>query len=91
VAEKEVVFVQEFFERARRILAEQLDIDVDLIKMDTTFDEIEADSIDIVEMIMALEDIYDVEFPEEEQKDYETIGSLINDLYEFLKQSKNAE
>ncbi len=83
--------MQEFFERARRILAEQLDIDVDLIKMDTTFDEIEADSIDIVEMIMALEDIYDVEFPEEEQKDYETIGSLINDLYEFLKQSKNAE
>jgi len=59
--------------------------------MDTTFDEIEADSIDIVEMIMALEDIYDVEFPEEEQKDYETIGSLINDLYEFLKQSKNAK
>lgn len=83
--------MQEFFERARRILAEQLDIDVDLIKMDTTFDEIEADSIDIVEMIMALEDIYDVEFPEEEQKDYETIGSLINDLYEFLKQSKNAK
>lgn len=83
--------MQEFFEKARRILAEQLDIDVDLIKMDTTFDEIEADSIDIVEMIMALEDIYDVEFPEEEQKDYETIGSLINDLYEFLKQSKNAE
>jgi len=83
--------VPEFFEKARRILAEQLDIDVDLIKMDTTFDEIEADSIDIVEMIMALEDIYDVEFPEEEQKDYETIGSLINDLYEFLKQSKNAE
>jgi len=83
--------VQEFFEKARRILAEQLDIDVDLIKMDTTFDEIEADSIDIVEMIMALEDIYDVEFPEEEQKDYETIGSLINDLYEFLKQSKNAK
>ncbi|ABI68093.1 acyl carrier protein [Syntrophomonas wolfei] len=83
--------MQEFFEKARRILAEQLDIDVDLIKMDTTFDEIEADSIDIVEMIMALEDIYDVEFPEEEQKDYETIGSLINDLYEFLKQSKNAK
>lgn len=83
--------MQEFFERARKILAEQLDIDVDLIQMDTTFDKIEADSIDIVEMIMALEDIYDVEFPEEEQKDYETIGSLINDLYEFLKQSKNAE
>jgi len=83
--------VQEFFERARKILAEQLDIEVEKIRMETTFDEIEADSIDIVEMIMALEDIYDVEFPEEEQKDYQTIGSLINDLYEFLKQSKNAE
>ncbi|HBK53650.1 acyl carrier protein [Syntrophomonas wolfei] len=83
--------MQEFFERARKILAEQLDIEVEKIRMETTFDEIEADSIDIVEMIMALEDIYDVEFPEEEQKDYQTIGSLINDLYEFLKQSKNAE
>jgi acyl carrier protein len=85
------IIVQEFFERARKILAEQLDIEVEKIRMETTFDEIEADSIDIVEMIMALEDIYDVEFPEEEQKDYQTIGSLINDLYEFLKQSKNAE
>lgn len=83
--------MQEFFDRARRILAEQLDITVDSIQMDSTFDEIEADSIDIVEMIMALEDIYDVEFPEEEQKDYETIGSLISDLYEFLKQNKDAE
>ena len=83
--------MQEFFERARKILAEQLDIEVEKIRMETTFVEIEADSIDIVEMIMALEDIYDVEFPEEEQKDYQTIGSLINDLYEFLKQSKNAE
>ncbi len=83
--------MQEFFDRARRILAEQLDITVDSIQMDSTFDEIEADSIDIVEMIMALEDIYDVEFPEEEQKEYETIGSLISDLYEFLKQNKDAE
>ncbi|MDD2510118.1 MAG: acyl carrier protein [Syntrophomonas sp.] len=83
--------MQEFFERARKILAEQLDIKMEKIQMETTFDEIEADSIDIVEMIMALEDIYDVEFPEEEQKDYQTVGSLINDLYEFLRQSKNAK
>ncbi len=83
--------MEEFFAKARKILAEQLDIEVDAIQLETTFDEIEADSIDVVEMIMALEDIYDAEFPEEEEKDYQTIGSLINDLYEFLKQSKNAE
>lgn len=83
--------VQEFFELARKILAEQLNMEPEDFTMETTFEEIEADSIDIVEMIMALEDIYDVEFPENEEKDYTTLGSLITDLYEFLKQAKNAE
>ena len=52
--------MQEFFEQARKILAEQLSIDADKITMESTFEELEADSIDIVEMIMALEDIYDI-------------------------------
>lgn len=78
--------MQEFFELARKILAEQLSIEVDQITMDTTFEEIEADSIDIVEMIMALEDIYDVEFPEDDLEDYLTMGELIKDLYTYLQQ-----
>lgn len=78
--------MQEFFELARKILAEQLSIDMELITMETTFEEIEADSIDIVEMIMALEDIYDIEFPEDDLEDYLNMGDLIKDLFAYLQQ-----
>jgi len=80
--------MQEFFELARKILAEQLDIDAEKITMETNFEEIEADSIDIVEMIMALEDVYDIEFPEDDLEDYLTMGDLIRDLYAYLQQVK---
>lgn len=81
--------MQKFFELARKLLAEQLDIDPADIEMETSFEAIDADSIDIVEMIMALEDSYDVEFPEEELDDYPTVGSLVEALYNYLQQVKN--
>lgn len=80
--------MQEFFKLARKILAEQLDIEPEKITMETNFEEIEADSIDIVEMIMALEDVYDIEFPEDDLEDYQTMGDLIKDLYAYLQQVK---
>lgn len=80
--------MEEFFAMARKFLAEQLDIEPDAIEMETTFEEIDADSIDIVEMIMALEDVYDVEFPEEDLEDYPTMGSLVKALYSYLQQVK---
>ncbi|MGE5391893.1 MAG: acyl carrier protein [Deltaproteobacteria bacterium] len=78
--------MQEFYELARKILAEQLEVDIESIGMETTFEALEADSIDIVEMIMALEDIYHVEFPEEELEDFPTFGSLITALYQYLQE-----
>jgi len=81
--------VQEFFELARERLAEQLDIDPEQIRMESRFDDLDADSIDVVEMMMALEDHYDIEFPEEEDNDYETFGALITALYEYLQQVKD--
>lgn len=78
--------MQEFFEIARKILAEQLNLDESEITMESTFEELEADSIDIVEMIMALEDIYNVEFPEDDLEDYSNLGALIKALYEYLQQ-----
>ncbi|MGS0764184.1 acyl carrier protein [Syntrophomonas curvata] len=81
--------MQEFYAQARKILAEQLEIELENIDMDTKFEDINADSIDIVEMIMALEDIYDVEFPEEDLEEYPTMGSLVKALYEYLKQAQN--
>jgi acyl carrier protein len=79
----------EFFELARKLLAEQLDISTDDITMETSFESIDADSIDIVEMIMALEDVYDVEFPEEDLENYPTMGLLVEALWAYLEQVKN--
>lgn len=80
--------MEELFQVASKVLAEQLSIDPADISMETTFEEIDADSIDIVEMIMALEDHYDVEFPEDDLEDYPTMGALLKALHEFLQQVK---
>lgn len=76
--------MEEFFDQCRRILAEQLGLEPNTIGMDTTFEEIDADSIDIVEMIMAIEDIYDVEFPEDDLDEFKTMGSLVKTLYRYI-------
>ncbi len=80
--------MQEFFNLAQKYLAEQLNIDAELITMDTTFEDINADSIDVVEMIMALEDTYDIEFPEEDLEDFPTMGLLVRALFTYMEQIK---
>lgn len=80
--------MEKFFDIAIKILAEQLNISPAEITMETTFEDIEADSIDIVEMIMALEDMYDVEFPEDDLEDYPIVGDLIKALFDYLEQGK---
>ncbi|MGE5454382.1 MAG: acyl carrier protein [Methylocystaceae bacterium] len=80
---------QDFYILARGYLADQLDINADSITLETSFEDIDADSIDIVEMIMALEDKYDVEFPEDELDDFKTMGQLVRALYDYLVQAKS--
>lgn len=80
--------MQKMLAIARKILAEQLNINADRITEETTFSELEADSIDIVETIMALEDIYDVEFPEDDLEYYPTLEALVAVLFEYMQQVK---
>ena len=71
------------FEKIRDVIAEQLGVeDVEIITMDTTFiDDLGADSLDIVELIMALEEEYDIEIPEAEAEKISTVG----DVVEYIK------
>ena len=78
--------MQELFKLTRQVLSEQLAMDPNDIQMESSFEDINADSIDIIEVLMALEDAYDVEFPEEDLGSYPTVGSLVKALYSFLKQ-----
>ena len=66
------------FERIRELLAEQLDVDEDKITMDSDIlEDFEADSLDVVDMIMSLEDEFGVEVPDEEIENFHTVGDVV--------------
>ena len=66
------------FERIRELLAEQLDIDEEKITMDSNIlEDFEADSLDVVDMVMSLEDEFGVEIPDEEIENLHTVGDVV--------------
>ena len=66
-------------EKVKEVISEQLDVeDVDSITTETTFiDDLGADSLDIVELIMALEEEFDMEIPEEEAEKITSVGDVV--------------
>lgn len=66
------------FERIRELLAEQLELDADSITMDSDImEDFDADSLDVVDMIMALEDEYSIEIPDEDVETFRTVGDVV--------------
>lgn len=66
------------FEKVRKIIAEQLGIEEDEITMESSFiDDLGADSLDIVELIMALEEEFDLEIPDSEAEKITTVGDVV--------------
>ena len=67
------------FEKIRDIIVEQLDLDdSDSLTMETSLkDDLDADSLDAVEVIMALEEEFDIEIPDEEAEYFKTIGDIV--------------
>ncbi|MCD8020885.1 MAG: acyl carrier protein [Clostridiales bacterium] len=69
-------------EKMKEIIAEQLGVEEDEISLETSFkDDLGADSLDLFELTMALEEEYDIEIPAEELGEIETV----NDVVEYLK------
>ena len=68
-------------EKMKEIIADQLNCDAESITTETAFKEdLGADSLDLFELVMALEDEYSVEIPAEELTDLTTVGSVIDYL-----------
>ena len=68
-------------EKMKEIIADQLNCDAESITPETAFKEdLGADSLDLFELVMALEDEYSVEIPAEELTDLTTVGSVIDYL-----------
>lgn len=72
------------FEKVRDIVADQLGVDdVDSITMETSLmKDLEADSLDAVEVIMALEDEFGVEIPDEDAENFKNIGDIVRYIEE---------
>lgn len=74
--------IKDMLEKMREIIAEQLNCDGETIGLDTSFkDDLGADSLDLFELVMSLEEEYGLEIPAEELSDVETVGDII----EYLK------
>lgn len=70
------------FEKIKEIVSQQLGVDADEITMESTFvEDLGADSLDVVELVMAMEDEFDLEIDEEEADGISTIS----DVVEYIK------
>lgn len=68
----------EVFEKIRDIIADQLDADKDSITETSVItDDLGADSLDVVDLVMAIEDEFSVEIPEDEVENIKTVGDIV--------------
>jgi acyl carrier protein len=71
--------MSEVFDRVKEIIVEQLDVEESQITMEASFrDDLEADSLDVVELVMELEDEFDLEIADEEAENINTVGDAVN-------------
>jgi acyl carrier protein len=73
------------FDKVRDIVVEQLGAEADEVTLESTFiDDLGADSLDIVELIMAFEEEFNVEIPDEAAEKIKTVQDVVN----YIEQSK---
>ncbi len=73
------------FEKVKAILVAQLDAEEDDITMDTNIaEDLGADSLDIVDLVMSLEEEFDTEIPDEEIENIKTVGDVVKYIEERI-------
>ncbi|ATW24655.1 acyl carrier protein [Candidatus Formimonas warabiya] len=75
------------FDKIKQIVVDQLGVeDEDEVTMETSFQDLDADSLDVVELIMALEEEFDLEIPDEDAEKLTTVGAAV----EYIKEKQKA-
>ncbi len=73
------------FEKLKQIIAEVLNVDADEITMDTTFvDDLGADSLDIFQIIMGIEEEFDIEIKNEDAEKIATVADAVDQIKNAL-------
>ncbi|HIT60234.1 MAG TPA: acyl carrier protein [Candidatus Fimousia stercorigallinarum] len=71
------------FDKVKELIMEEMDVEESQVTLDASFkDDLEVDSLDLFEMVMTLEDEFDVEIPSEDLESIKTVGDLVNYLEE---------
>ncbi|SET83811.1 acyl carrier protein [Salinibacillus kushneri] len=67
------------FDRVKKVIVNQLEVDESKVTMEASFsDDLEADSLDVVELVMELEDEFDMEISDEEAEKIATVGDAVD-------------
>jgi acyl carrier protein len=78
-----VMSQEAIFEKVRSIVAEQLSVDASEVKPESNFqNDLGADSLDTVELVMALEEAFDIEIPDEAAEGITTVGDAVKYIQE---------
>jgi acyl carrier protein len=73
------------FEKVKTIIAEQLQVEESDVTLESSFiEDLGADSLDIVELVMALEEEFDIVIPDEDAEKIRTVGEAVN----YIKEHK---
>ena len=76
---------EEVFEKVKKIIVEQLGVAENLVTMEASFiDDLGADSLDIVELIMALEEEFDMEIPDADAEKVVSVGDVVDHIKDHV-------
>ena len=71
------------FERIREIICDQLDLEEDKVTMDSDImEDFEADSLDVVDLVMFIEDEFGLEVPDDQIENFRTVGDVVRYIEE---------
>ena len=72
-------------EKLQKIIAEVLNVDAQEVTMDTTFvEDLGADSLDIFQIIMGIEEEFDIEMPSEEEEQIVSVGDAVEEIKKLI-------
>ncbi|MCZ8226945.1 MAG: acyl carrier protein [Microcystis sp. LE19-84.1B] len=71
------------FDRVKRVVVEQLEVEPEKVTPEASFaNDLQADSLDVVELVMALEEEFDIEIPDEAAEQIDTVGKAVDHISE---------
>ena len=83
IFKKEVV-LKMVFDKVKDIIVDQLDVDEDKITLEASITEdLGADSLDVVDLIMSLEEEFDIKIPDDEVENVKTVGDIVKFIEEI--------